>query len=42
MSLIIAESRTTAPLVASETMTTGSDRRAHVSKVKKPQGTLPN
>ena len=42
MSLIIAETRATAPLVASETMTTGSARRADVSKVKKPQGTLPN
>jgi hypothetical protein len=42
MSLIIAESRATAPLVASETLTTGSDCRAHVSKVKKPQGTFPN
>jgi hypothetical protein len=40
--LVIAEAPTTAALVASETITTGRDCRAHVSKVKKPQGTLPN
>ena len=38
----IAETPAAAPLVASETITTGSDCRAHVSKLKKTRGTLPN